>query len=56
MKNPEQNTRFLAKTFFGFAPILAPELLSLGAKNVNELNRMVAFEGDQGFCTKPIFL
>jgi putative N6-adenine-specific DNA methylase len=52
MKNPEQNTRFLAKTFFGFESILARELLSLGAKNVNELNRMVAFEGDQGFLYK----
>ena len=52
MKNPEQNTRFLAKTLFGFESVLARELLSLGAKNVSELNRMVAFEGDLGFLYK----
>lgn len=52
MKNPEQNTRFLAKTFYGLEGVLAQELQALGAKNVNQLNRMVAFEGDMGFLYK----
>lgn len=48
----EQNTRFLAKTFFGFEPLLEGELRRLGAKNVKPLNRAVAFEGDLGFLYK----
>ena len=55
MKHSDQNTRFLAKTFYGFESILAKELRSLGAKNIKELNRMVAFEGDLGFMYKANF-
>ncbi|MGA0383529.1 MAG: THUMP domain-containing class I SAM-dependent RNA methyltransferase [Flavobacteriaceae bacterium] len=55
MKHSDQNTRFLAKTFYGFESILAKELMSLGAKNIKELNRMVAFEGDLGFMYKANF-
>ena len=55
MKHSDQNTHFLAKTFYGFESILAKELMSLGAKNIKELNRMVAFEGDLGFMYKANF-
>ncbi len=55
MKHSDQNTRFLAKTFYGFESILAKELRSIGAKNIKELNRMVAFEGDLGFMYKANF-
>ena len=55
MKHSDQNTRFLAKTFYGFESILAKELMSLGAKNIKVLNRMVAFEGDLGFMYKANF-
>jgi len=42
----------LAKTLFGFEPLLAKELRNLGAGNVREGNRMVSFEGDTGFMYK----
>ncbi len=37
----------IAKTFHGLEPVLASELMSLGAKNVTPLNRAVSFLGDK---------
>jgi len=48
----EANFKMLAKTLFGFEPLLARELRNLGASNVREGNRMVTFEGDTGFMYK----
>lgn len=42
----------LAKTLYGFEPILAKELRNLGAENVREGVRNVSFEGDLGFLYK----
>ena len=47
-----QNTSFLAKTFYGFEPLLEKELRKLGAKNIRSINRAVSFEGDLGFLYK----
>lgn len=41
-----------AKTFFGFEEVLANELKSLGAADVEIKNRLVEFYGDQGFMYK----
>ena len=38
--------RMLAKTLYGFEPILAKELRNLGAGNVKEGVRNVSFDGD----------
>ena len=48
----ESNFKMLAKTFYGFEPLLAKELRNLGASHVKEGNRMVSFEGDHGFLYK----
>lgn len=48
----ESNFKLLAKTLYGFEPLLAKELRNLGASNVREGNRMVTFEGDSGFLYK----
>ncbi len=42
----------LAKTLYGFEPILAKELRNLGAGHVKEGVRNVTFEGDTGFLYK----
>lgn len=42
----------LAKTLYGFEPLLAKELRNLGAGNVKEGVRNVTFEGDLGFLYK----
>jgi putative N6-adenine-specific DNA methylase len=47
-----QNTPFIAKTFYGFEPLLEQELLKLGAKNIKAITRAVRFEGDLGFLYK----
>ena len=47
-----ENVKMLAKTLYGFEPLLAKELTILGAGNVKQGNRMVAFEGDTGFMYK----
>ncbi|MEN1784182.1 MAG: THUMP domain-containing protein [Bacteroidota bacterium] len=54
MKAAKRNDNFkmLAKTFYGFEPLLARELRNLGASNVREGVRMVSFEGDLGFLYK----
>lgn len=43
---------FVAKTFKGYEDLLSRELLDLGAREVNSLNRAVSFAGDQGFLYK----
>jgi putative N6-adenine-specific DNA methylase len=47
-----QDTSFLAKTFYGFEPLLEKELRKIGAKNIKSINRAVSFEGDLGFLYK----
>lgn len=47
-----QDISFLAKTFYGFEPLLEKELRKLGAKNIKSINRAVSFEGDLGFLYK----
>ncbi|WP_045802555.1 THUMP domain-containing class I SAM-dependent RNA methyltransferase [Flagellimonas lutaonensis] len=46
------NFNMLAKTLYGFEPLLAKELRNLGAGNVKQGVRNVAFEGDLGFLYK----
>nr|WP_299383682.1 THUMP domain-containing protein [Allomuricauda sp.] len=46
------NFRMLAKTLYGFEPLLAKELRNLGAGNVTEGVRNVSFDGDTGFLYK----
>ncbi|TKD57504.1 class I SAM-dependent RNA methyltransferase [Flavobacterium sp. ASW18X] len=46
------NFKMLAKTLYGFEPLLAKELRNLGAINVKEGVRNVTFEGDTGFMYK----
>lgn len=48
----KENFRMLAKTMYGFEPLLARELRSLGANRVKEGNRSVEFFGDKGFMYK----
>ena len=46
------NFQMLAKTLYGFEPLLAKELKNLGAMDVKEGVRSVAFLGDKGFMYK----
>ena len=46
------NFKMLAKTLYGFEPLLAKELRNLGASHVKEGVRNVTFEGDLGFLYK----
>ena len=46
------NFKMVAKTLFGFEPLLARELRNLGAGHVKEGVRNVSFEGDTGFMYK----
>lgn len=46
------NFKMMAKTLYGFEPILAKELRNLGAGHVEEGVRNVTFEGDTGFIYK----
>jgi putative N6-adenine-specific DNA methylase len=39
--------KLIAKTLYGLEKILSDELIDLGAKNVQPVNRAVVFEGDQ---------
>ena len=48
----ENNFKMIAKTFFGFEEILAKELLTLGAQDIEQGVRMVSFKGDKGFMYK----
>jgi putative N6-adenine-specific DNA methylase len=40
--------KFVAKTLYGLETVLADELLSLGAKDIEKVNRAVTFSGDMG--------
>lgn len=46
------NFKMMAKTLYGFEPILAKELRNLGAGHVEDGVRNVTFEGDTGFMYK----
>lgn len=46
------NFEMVAKTLFGFEPILAKELRALGAMDIQEGTRNVRFTGDKGFMYK----
>jgi putative N6-adenine-specific DNA methylase len=48
----DKNLTFLAKTFYGFEPLLEKELRSLGAREIKPGNRLVTFKGDLGFLYK----
>lgn len=48
----QNNFKMIAKTMFGFEPILAKELMALGAMDVKEGTRNVSFVGDIGFMYK----
>ena len=47
-----ENFKMLAKSLFGFEPVLARELRQLGAQDVKEGVRNVTFKGDKGFMYK----
>lgn len=47
-----KNFKMLAKTFYGFEPLLAEELQALGAQKITQGNRSVTFWGDLGFLYK----
>jgi putative N6-adenine-specific DNA methylase len=47
-----KNFKLTAKTLFGFEDLLATELKNLGALNIQKGQRMVSFEGDDGFMFK----
>ena len=46
----------IAKTFFGLESILADELIAIGAKKVEPINRAVSFEGDKKLMYKANYL
>ena len=48
----EENFQMLAKSLYGFEPILARELRNLGAQHIKEGVRNVKFKGDIGFMYK----
>lgn len=48
----QNNFKMIAKTMFGFEPVLAKELVKLGAMDVKEGTRNVSFVGDTGFMYK----
>ena len=48
----DNNFEMVAKTLFGFEPILAKELRNLGAMDIKEGVRNVQFTGDKGFMYK----
>jgi putative N6-adenine-specific DNA methylase len=48
----ENNFKMIAKTMYGFEPVLAKELMALGAMDVKEGTRNVSFLGDTGFMYK----
>ena len=48
----DTNLNFLAKTLYGFEPLLAQELQQLGGREIKTGNRLVSFQGDLGFLYK----
>lgn len=51
-EKPSEDFQMIAKTMFGLEEILAAELLKLGAREIEPLNRAVSFVGDKGFMYK----
>jgi putative N6-adenine-specific DNA methylase len=51
-ENTTQEVTLVAKTFAGLEPMLAKELVKLGAREVEEHTRSVSFKGDLGFVYK----
>lgn len=51
-KEKESDFKMIATTLYGLEEVLAAELLKLGAKNIEPLNRSVSFYGDWGFLYK----
>ena len=49
---PSPDFNMTAQTMYGLEPVLAEELLRLGAKDVEKHNRAVSFRGDLGFMYK----
>lgn len=49
---PRPEFQMTAQTMYGLEPVLAEELLRLGAKDVVKRNRAVSFTGDLGFLYK----
>jgi len=48
----EEDFEMIATTFYGLEDTLSNELLKLGAKNIDRVNRAVSFYGDKGFLYK----
>ena len=48
----EDSFKMIAKTMAGLEPVLTEELTSMGAENVQVLNRAVSFEGDKALMYK----
>lgn len=48
----DENFKMLAKSLYGFEPVLARELRNLGAQEIVEGVRNVTFKGDKGFMYK----
>jgi putative N6-adenine-specific DNA methylase len=51
-EDTDYDITLIAKTFAGLEPMLAKELLKLGAREVEEHTRSVSFKGDLGFVYK----
>ena len=51
-QKPAPDFNMTAQTMYGLEPVLAEELLRLGAKDVEKHNRAVSFRGDLGFMYK----
>lgn len=52
----EKDFRMVAKTMYGLEDVLAKELETIGAKNIEKLNRAVSFEGDMTILYKANYL
>jgi putative N6-adenine-specific DNA methylase len=52
MNVKEEKFELIAKTFYGFEPLLADEIKSLGGTNIESGRRMVKFTGDQSILYK----
>ena len=51
----EENMELVAKTFQGLEDVLAEELRRLGAEDIRQGTRMVAFKGDKAMMYKANF-
>jgi putative N6-adenine-specific DNA methylase len=52
MHTKTDDFKLIAKTIFGLEEVLATELLKLGARDIEKLNRAVSFTGDKGMIYK----